>query len=167
MTVFLCGFMGCGKTTCGELAAKKLGCSLVDTDELIVETEGMSIPEIFSQKGEPYFRTVEAQTVKSLCGKTVIASCGGGALLNNDTAAAAKENGLVIFLDVPFDTCYERIKNDPNRPIAASSTREELEARYDARRVVYKKNSSVTVDASGTPVEIAERIAEAVKKHKI
>ncbi|MGN0580205.1 MAG: shikimate kinase [Ruminococcus sp.] len=164
MTVFLCGFMGCGKSTSGRLAAKKLGCNLVDTDELIVESEGMSIPEIFEQKGEPYFRKVESETVKSLCGRTVVAACGGGAMLNNETAAAANKNGLVIFLDVPFDTCYERIKGDANRPIAASSTREELLERYNSRREVYIKNSGVIIDASGTPVENAEKIAAAVRE---
>ncbi len=50
MTIFLCGFMGCGKTTVGKLAAKKFGMSFYDSDDLIVESQGMSIPEIFSQK---------------------------------------------------------------------------------------------------------------------
>ncbi|MGN1090158.1 MAG: shikimate kinase, partial [Huintestinicola sp.] len=87
-----------------------------------------------------------------------------GAMLNNETAAAANKNGLVIFLDVPFDTCYERIKGDANRPIAASSTREEMLERYNSRREVYIKNSGVIIDASGTPVENAEKIAAAVRE---
>ena len=56
MTVFLCGFMGCGKTTVGKIAAKKLGCTFCDTDDMIVDDQKMSIPDIFAQKGEPYFR---------------------------------------------------------------------------------------------------------------
>lgn len=155
--------MGCGKTTSGKLAAKKLGCALLDTDQLIVDREQMSIPEIFSQKGEPYFRRIEAETVKSLCGRTAVVACGGGALLNDDTAKAAMDGGIVIFLDVPFDICYERIKDDPNRPIAAASNRDELLERYNKRREIYSRNSSVTIDASGTPVEIAEMIANAVR----
>ena len=63
MTVFLCGFMGCGKTTVGRLAAKKLGCGFCDTDDLIVEDQKMSIPDIFAEKGEPYFRQVEAEKI--------------------------------------------------------------------------------------------------------
>lgn len=47
MTIFLCGFMGCGKTTVGEILAKKLGLPLIDTDAYIVEQEGKSIPDIF------------------------------------------------------------------------------------------------------------------------
>ena len=74
MTVFLCGFMGCGKSTSGKLAAKKLGCGFCDTDDLIVRTLDMSIPDIFEQKGEPFFRKTEAEIVKSLCGKTIVAA---------------------------------------------------------------------------------------------
>ena len=110
--------MGCGKSTVGKLAAKKLGCGFCDTDDLIVKIEEMTIPEIFEQKGEPHFRKVEAELVKSLCGKTVVAACGGGAMLNPDTAKAAAEAGAkVIYLDVPFETCYSRIEGDTNRPI--------------------------------------------------
>ena len=81
MTVFLCGFMGCGKSTTGKILAKNLGLSYIDSDEFIVEQEGMTIPEIFEKKGEPYFRKVEAEVIKSLCGKNAVVSCGGGAML--------------------------------------------------------------------------------------
>lgn len=165
MTVFLCGFMGCGKTTVGKLAAKKLGCGFTDTDDLIVRTFDMTIPEIFEQKGEPFFRTAEAEIVRSLCGKTVVAACGGGAMLNPDTARAAKEAGAaVVFLDVPFETCYERIKDDTNRPIVVNSTKEELKALYDKRHEVYKAHSTISIDCTGSPVENAEKIAAALKK---
>lgn len=63
MTIFLCGFMGCGKTTVGEILAKKLGLPLIDTDAYIVEQEGKSIPDIFAQDGEPYFRKKEAEAI--------------------------------------------------------------------------------------------------------
>ena len=164
MTVFLCGFMGCGKSTSGKLAAKKLGCGFCDTDDLIVRTLDMSIPDIFKQKGEPFFRTAEAEIVKSLCGKTVVAACGGGAMLNPDTARAAREAGAaVIFLDVPFENCYERIKDDKNRPIAANSTKDELYDLFNSRRSIYLSHSTVRIDCGGkSPVEIAESIAESV-----
>lgn len=165
MTVFLCGFMGCGKSTVGKLAAKKLGCGFCDTDELIVENQGMTIPEIFAQKGEPYFRQIEAEIVRSLCGRTTVAACGGGAMLNPATAKAAAESGSrIIFLDVPFDVCYERISGDTNRPIVMNSTREQLEELYNRRRDIYIQNSTVRIECSGSPVEIAEQIAETIKK---
>jgi len=163
MTIFLCGFMGCGKTTTGKIAAKKLGIGYTDTDELIVCSEKMTIPEIFSCKGEDYFRKIEAETIKKLGGKRVVASCGGGALLNSETASHALESGIVVYLEVPFETCYDRIKDDPNRPIAASSTKEELEERYKKRHEIYKRNSTVTVRCTGTPPENAEAVIAAVK----
>ena len=81
MTIFLCGFMGCGKTTVGEILAKQLGLPLIDTDAYIVEQEGRSIPEIFAQEGEPYFRKVEAQAIRTLCTKNAVIACGGICLL--------------------------------------------------------------------------------------
>ncbi len=163
MTVFLCGFMGCGKTTTGKIIAKKLGVAYVDTDELIVKNEGMSIPDIFAQKGEPYFRKVEAETVKGLCGRKAVVACGGGAMLNEETAAYANENGIVVFLDVPFETCYARIKDDKNRPIVVASTKEQLLERFNQRHEVYLKHSNVRTDCTGSPVENAEAVINALK----
>lgn len=165
MTVFLCGFMGCGKSTVGKLAAKKMGCGFTDTDDLIVRTLEMTIPEIFEKKGEPFFRQTEAEIVKSLCGKTIIAACGGGAMLNPDTAKAAADSGsAVVFLDVPFETCYERIKDDTNRPIVQSSTKEELRELFNKRREVYLRHSTVRIECDGSPVENADKIAEVLRK---
>lgn len=166
MTIFLCGFMGCGKSTAGRIAAKRLGFGYADTDELIVHKENMTIPEIFAEKGEPYFRKLEAETVKGLCGKNIIVACGGGAMLNNDTAEFAAKNGMILFLDVPFKICYGRIKNDKNRPIASSSTEEELHERYNYRYQIYLKNSSARVECTGSPNENADAIISAVKGYK-
>ncbi|MBR0141942.1 MAG: shikimate kinase [Ruminococcus sp.] len=166
MTVFLCGFMGCGKSTVGKLTAKKLGCGFFDTDELIVERENMSIPEIFAQKGEPYFRKVEAEVVKSVCGKTAVIACGGGAMLNPESAKSAAESGAVVFLDVDFDTCYERICGDSNRPIAAASSKEELLQRFNARHEIYLKHSTIQIKSNGSPVEISDIIVSSVKNYK-
>ena len=164
MTIFLIGFMGCGKTTVGKLLAAKLGIRYVDSDECIVQSEGMTVPEIFEQKGEPYFREVEEQTVKGLCEKPEVIACGGGAMLRDSTAQYASANGTVIFLDVPFNICYERICGDPNRPIVTASSRDELLARYNARYPVYCRNSDVQIDCgAGSPLDCTEKILESIK----
>lgn len=164
MTIFLCGFMGCGKSTVGSLLAKKTGSGFCDTDELVVKNQGITIPEIFAQKGEPYFRQVEAETVKSLCGKNTVVACGGGAMLNSDTAKAVKKNGSIIFyLNVPFEECYQRIKGDTNRPIVMNNTKEQLEEIYNNRRDIYMKNSTVMVEAVGNPNKIAETIIDILR----
>lgn len=164
MTIFLCGFMGCGKSTVGGLLAKKTGCGFCDTDELVVKNQGMTIPEIFSQKGEPYFRQVEAETVKSLCGKNTVVACGGGAMLNSDTADAVKKNGgIIVYLNVPFEECYSRISGDTNRPIVMNNTKEQLEEIYNKRHTIYMANSTVMVEVVGNPNEIAETITDILR----
>lgn len=164
MTIFLCGFMGCGKSTVGSLLAKKNGCGFCDTDELVVKNQGMTIPEIFAQKGEPYFRQVEAETVKSLCGKNTVVACGGGAMLNSDTAKTVKENGgIIVYLNVPFEECYSRISGDTNRPIVMNNTKEQLEEIYNKRHTIYMANSTVMVEATGSPTEITSAITDILK----
>ena len=163
MTIFLCGFMGCGKTTVGELLAKKLGLPLIDTDAYIVEQAGKSIPDIFAQDGESHFRKLEAEAIRTLCTRNAVISCGGGAMLNPDSAAYARKNGAVVLLDESFDTCYGRIQGDTNRPIVQRSTKEELHQLFDQRAGVYRAHASHAVPGGVSPEEMAERILAAVK----
>ncbi|MBQ7046698.1 MAG: shikimate kinase, partial [Oscillospiraceae bacterium] len=139
MTVFLCGFMGCGKTTVGKKLAEIRGCAYCDMDELIVQKAGMSIPEIFEKYGEPHFRQMETELIRELGNFGGVVSCGGGAMLSDVNGTIARENGVVVFLDTPFKSCYYRIAGDKNRPIAASRTRAELEELFNERYPKYKK----------------------------
>ncbi|MBQ8824418.1 MAG: shikimate kinase [Ruminococcus sp.] len=163
MTLFLCGFMGCGKSALGRALSKRLELPLIDTDEYIVKTQGMSIPEIFEKYGEPYFREVEAKAIADLSQQEAVISCGGGAILNDKTAKIARENGIVILLDQSFDVCYSRIKDDKNRPLVQKNTKEQLREIYNARDSVYRKNSTIVVKAGNTPEESAERVINAIQ----
>lgn len=163
MTLFLCGFMGCGKSALGRALSKRLEFPLIDTDEYIVKTQGMSIPEIFEKYGEPYFREVEAKAIADLSQQEAVISCGGGAILNDKTAKIARENGIVVLLDQSFDVCYSRIKDDKNRPLVQKNTKEQLREIYNARDSVYRKNSTIVVKAGNTPEESAERVINAIQ----
>ena len=156
--VFLCGFMGCGKSTVGKLLAKKLGKEFIDLDEYIEQTEGMSIPDIFAQKGEPYFRALESRLLGELPPSAGVVATGGGTLLKKENGDLAKASGTVVYIDAPFELCYDRIKDDPHRPIAVSSTREQLFERYEQRVPLYRENSDISVDGTGTPMMIAAEI---------
>ncbi len=160
MTIFLCGFMGCGKTTIGTLLAEKLGVSYTDMDEYIVHKENMTIPEIFSEKGEDYFRQTETAVISELGEKNGVVSCGGGAMIREINALTAESYGTVIFLDVPFEICYERIAGDTNRPIVSNNSKKQLENVYDTRYPIYKKHSSILVKADGTPEEVSEKLVK-------
>ena len=160
--VFLCGFMGCGKTTVGKKLSALLSCDFTDLDEYILKTEGKTIPEIFSQNGESYFRQAEERCLKELSEKTGgVIALGGGAILNPNTAKTANDCGITVFIDVPFEISYERIKDDENRPIAAASTKEQLFELYEKRLSVYKENSQFSVFGTDSE-DIAGKIAEIV-----
>ena len=156
--VFLCGFMGCGKSTIGKLLAKKLGMGFIDLDDYIEQQEGMKIPEIFAQKGEAYFRERESQALRELPSATGVVATGGGTLLRKENGDLAKSLGTVIYIDTPFEVCYERIKDDPHRPIAASSTKEQLLERYEQRKPLYKENSDFSANGSAAPMQIVNEI---------
>lgn len=162
--VFLCGFMGCGKSTIGRLLADKLGCGFVDMDSYITEKLGMSIPQIFAEKGEDYFRNAETDAISELAGRGGVIACGGGAMLRKNNADIANSVGTVVFIDVPFDTCYERISGDKNRPLVMNNTKEELNLIFASRAPIYKDNSAVTADGSGSPMEIAEKIISVLRE---
>lgn len=83
-SVYLCGFMGCGKSHIGRLLAAELGRELVDLDKVIVDREGMSIPEIFEKFGEPHFRSLEAKYIRELSGGYIVATGGGSAHQRQD-----------------------------------------------------------------------------------
>ena len=163
MTLYLCGFMGCGKSTVGKLLAEKSGLKFTDLDDYIEEKEQMSIPEIFAQKGEGYFREREAAAVKELSAENSVVACGGGTIINDNSARIARENGTVFFLDIPFETCYSRIKDDAHRPLVVNNTKEQLHGIFSQRHDIYLKNSTLSVNADNTPEAVCDEIMNAVK----
>lgn len=156
--IFLCGFMGCGKSTVGKILARKLKVECIDLDEYIEKKEGMSIPEIFEQKGESYFRKAESEALAEFKDAGGIIATGGGTLLSDENGDIAKNSGMVVFIDTYFSTCYNRIKDDKNRPIAYNSTRKQLEERFEQRRPKYMKNSHYQISGGYPPQVIAEKI---------
>ena len=156
-SIYLCGFMGCGKSYIGKLLAKQQGMPFVDLDSYIVEKEGRSIPEIFEQEGEPHFRELEARYIRELDSGYVVAT-GGGALINENTAKFANQHGITVFLDAEFELCWERIKDDTNRPLVVNNTREQLHEIFDMRREIYKKHSRITARVTGIEEKTLENI---------
>lgn len=159
MTIFLCGFMGCGKSTIGRRLAAQLNVPFTDMDDYIEQQAGMTIPEIFERFGEPHFRDLETQAVRELASREGVIACGGGAMLREENAKIAAESGRVLCLDVPFYVCYRRISTS-DRPIVRRSTREELQALYNSRRPVYEKHSTCIVHAAKSPNAVVKAIIE-------
>ncbi len=157
ISIYLCGFMGCGKSHVGKILASQLDMPLVDLDKYIVTAEKMSIPEIFEKFGEPHFRSLEAKYIRKLSGGNVVAT-GGGALINDETAAFARESGISVYINTSFELCYKRIKGDKNRPLVMNNTPEQLEELYNKRDVIYRKNSTFMVNGNTRDLVIAGEI---------
>lgn len=156
--LILCGFMGCGKSTVGRELARLGGLCLVDMDEQVEREAGKPIPEIFSQEGEPAFRSLEAKALARLClGSGQVISTGGGALLRPENAALARAGGLVVLLECPFSVCYARIQHS-SRPLVRRSSPAELEALYQARLPLYRAACHRHVNAQLPPEEVAQAI---------
>ena len=97
--IFLIGFMGSGKSTAGRKLASQLNWSFIDLDEKIQKMEGMKIPDIFSIKGEPYFRKLETQALQELKLETnTVISTGGGTPCFGDNMDFMLDFGLTIYI---------------------------------------------------------------------
>ena len=155
--VYLCGFMGCGKSHIGRTLTKLCGAEFVDLDKYITDKEGMTIPEIFEKRGEAYFRELEAKYVRQFKGNVIVAT-GGGAILRDETARFARENGTVFFLNAAFELCYGRIKGDTNRPLVMKNTKEQLRELYDERFPIYRRNSTYEINSNSTDKLISREI---------
>ena len=158
-SVYLCGFMGCGKSHVGRQLATALDREYVDLDRYIINAEKMTIPFIFEKFGEPHFRKLEANYIRRLSDNNIVAT-GGGALINDETAEYARQSGLSVYINTSFEICYERIKNDANRPLVVNNTKEQLEELYNTRDAIYRRNAMCMVNGCAADTIIVDEIVK-------
>ncbi|MGE5279344.1 MAG: shikimate kinase [Deltaproteobacteria bacterium] len=165
--LYIIGFMGTGKTSAGQLVAQWMGLEFVDMDTLIVEREKRSIPEIFRDSGEPYFREVEKGIVAEMAKKTGLAvSCGGGTFVDPVNIDLMKKTGIVVCLTSRPETILERTRRYTQRPLLrVADPLARIKELLEARRPSYAQ-AHLTIDADRLTVEgTAQAIVEAVKNH--
>lgn len=141
VNIVLVGFMGTGKTTIAKRLADRLNMRYVSTDELIEKREGMSIPEIFSKKGESYFRKVEKEVVKEVSdfNKAVI-DAGGGVVIDPENVKNLKKNGVMVCLWTDPQTVLERTKHNTYRPLLnVEDQLERIRELMEQRRQFYER----------------------------
>lgn len=159
MNLVLIGMMGCGKSTCGRLLSQKLGRRFVDTDALIEEREGRSIPEIFAQDGEDYFRDLETAIVKELSHQSnLVIATGGGIILREENVTALRENGYVVWLNRSPEEIYKKVSMS-GRPLGQGG-KEAFLARFAQREGLYRASAHLVIASQDTPratVELVHR----------
>lgn len=156
--IVLVGFMGAGKTTTGRLVADKLGVPFLDSDHVIEERTGRSIPDIFTSAGEPGFRELEHQVIAGLlAGSPAVLALGGGAAGHPRTRELLAAPGVnVVFLRVGFAAALDRVGGDDGRPMLA---RPDLAEVFQSRQEIYASVATLTVDTDGrSPQEAAADI---------
>jgi shikimate kinase len=157
--IYLVGFMASGKSSLARALAARLGWRAEDIDELIEAREGMPIADIFARRGEPYFRNVEKAVLRLVVPlRYAVVATGGGTFMDPENRALIKQDGVSIWIDVPFEDLLARLPTDGSRPLAAD--RASLERLFLMRRLAYEE-ADYRLDARRAPVgELVDRVID-------
>lgn len=141
--IYLTGFMGAGKSTVGEGIARELARPFVDTDTIVEQKAGQSIPEIFASRGEDRFRELESRVVHDLAARhSLVVALGGGALMYPENLQRIHESGLLVYLDYDFDVLFRRIAAGTSRPLVQQldefERKNQLKKLFELRRKFYE-----------------------------
>jgi shikimate kinase len=160
--IVILGFMACGKTTVAKELADQLECDLVDLDSFITEHHGRSPAEIIQQDGEENFREIETLALRDVLQSSnarVIALGGGTWTIPENRTLIALHDCFTVWLDAPFDLCWQRIIDGPGtvRPLAPD--RAVALIRFGARRADYAlAEHRMVVSASDSQQTIANQL---------
>jgi len=163
-TIVITGFMGCGKSRVARELARRLNVEMIDLDERITASEGLTPAQLITESGESAFRAVETNTLRELL-ETVAAgvvALGGGAWIESANRALIDQYGcLSVWLDAPFAVCWERISaSTDERPLG--KTIDEAEARYNARKPIY---ALAKIQIPVTGAESVDQLVSLIEVH--
>jgi 3-dehydroquinate synthase len=165
--IILTGFMGTGKTTVGKLLAEKLGREFIDTDQLIEERQGLSIPEIFDQLGESAFRQMEADIARELGQREgLVISTGGRLMLDPANVAALSARGRVFCLVATPQEILSRIEGDTDhhRPLLdVPNPGEQVVELLQERQKGYQRFLKMSTDDTH-PIDITDNLIDLLEK---
>lgn len=168
--IYICGFMGCGKTTEGKKIANEIGFNFIDLDDYIVNKFNKSIVDLFNDVGEEEFRNIETTALKECTNnnsETLIATGGGTPCFNNNLEFM-KCNGYLIYLKLNEQELLKRLSNaKTNRPLIKDKNNEEMllyiENLLKVREVFYNQADIIVdanhIDISNLNQEIMKRLS--------
>ncbi len=165
----LIGPPGSGKSSIGKALSREMSTSFEDTDTLIVEEQGRTIPEIFAVEGESGFRAIEKSVVlKALASNTGVISLGGGSILDPDVQAALGESpAKIIYLQVGLSNALTRIGSKGERPLLATDPKKQWLKIIQEREPIYKRLAEFEAHTDNKkPHEVARELMILMGMHR-
>jgi shikimate kinase len=163
--VLLIGMMGAGKSTTGQLLARRLGWPYLDSDAEIERRTGRTVPEIWRAEGEAAFRAEESKVLAQATtsdGPAVIAVA-GGAVVDPDNRARIRGAGLVVWLRADISVLAGRVGSGEGRPLLDDGPAAALARLYEGREPIYEELADVIFDVDRMPPpEVVDRIVAAL-----
>ena len=160
--IYLTGFMGTGKSAVAEALSGITGLPLIDMDKALTEQFKMPISKVFETQGEDLFRQAEKALLKDLAKKdSLIVSCGGGVVKDNENIDIMKSSGTVFLLTASAETLFERLKDDDSRPLLKGRLSiEGIREMLSERSAMYERAADHVIETDGlSPIDIAKRIS--------
>ena len=148
-TIFLIGYMGCGKSTLGKALAQRCDIEFIDLDGYIETREGKKIRVIFADEGEAAFRELEREMLLEVSEKAnVLVACGGGTPCFGDNMSLMNSRGITVLLQTSHERLFERLKRGRHkRPLIAALTDEQLDVfikeQLEKRMPHYSKSAEI------------------------
>lgn len=160
--IILIGPPGAGKTSVGKALAKKLSLNFLDSDKVVEEKSGKSIPEIFITDGEPAFREMERAAVIDLIeNQDGVIALGGGSVMDLEVCKRLLPMANVVFLDVSISNAAPRVGFNRDRPLLLGNPRQQWIALMEKRRSTYEALAKARVSTDNKkPVEVVEEIVK-------
>lgn len=155
--------MGVGKTTVGEILARKLGIPFLDADKEIEKSQGLPVTEIFRTRGEKAFREIEKEQIVEWCARPdpKVLSLGGGAFLQEEIREACLRHALVFHLSLSWEAWKSRyLQLVDTRPVLQGKTLGEIEALFRKREETYRFSHWTLRTDDVSPEEAADRILD-------
>jgi shikimate kinase len=162
MSLYLIGFMGCGKTIIGREVAKKLNLTFQDIDEIVEKQSRKTIEQIFEKWGEYRFRLMETEVLTNWNDEAVYATGGGIVISDVNREILKNPEHKVIWLNPSWDTIYKRIQKS-TRPLIQDRTEAELKKLWEARAPLYKECADLIIQESKQE-SIIDEIVKIYKK---
>jgi shikimate kinase len=161
--IYLVGMMGAGKTSIGRLLSKRSRRRFYDSDHVIEERTGVTIPTIFDLEGEQSFRDREEAVIAELARlSNIVLATGGGAVLRENNRQALCSSGIIVYLRGSVEDLWRRTRKDKNRPLLLTDNpRQKLAEIYSVRDPIYSSVADIIIETGNPSMQSLEQDVEA------